>query len=124
MNTLHRLSIVIVFFLFSVTVLQAQYTLPSFEAELEQENTTFEETQGLVRPFGMEERQLVVQVEDNQPTTNSWAIVTVYSLDGADELGPFTVTEGTLLYVAIDEREWGVNVSSYSIGCILSTWIE
>ena len=104
--------------------LLAQYSIPSYDVELTQANTTFEEDGIILLSAGLEERQVIVEVEDDNPSQSTWAIVKVFSLDGQDELGPYTVNEGTQLRVTIDEREWGVKVISFLPGCIISTWIE
>jgi hypothetical protein len=119
-----RLSLVIILFFCSLSYAQAQYAIPSIEIELEQENTTFEEPQGLIRLLSAEERQMVVKVEDNDPAVATWAVVVIYSLDGEDELGPYTVTEGTILKETIDDHDWGVKVNSFRPGCVISAWIE
>lgn len=106
---------------------QIQYPIPSFDVELIQVNTSFEETSGLSnlsKPGSREERQLLVQASDDNPAQNSWAVVIIYSLDGQDQLGPYTVYEGATLSVAIDERQWGVKVMDFLPGCIVSVWIE
>ena len=120
----HTLAIIFICLIVPFSIVRAQYAIPSFEVELEQENTTFEEDEVLLQLESMEERQMIVKVEDESPSQSTWAIVKIYSLDGLDELGPYTVNEGTLLYVTIDEREWGVKVIDFLSGCIISTWIE
>ena len=51
------------------------------------------------------------------------AIVWVYSLDGLDVLGPFTVTDGEILVVEIDDREWGCRVITED-PVFVDVWIE
>lgn len=104
--------------------IQAQYTIPAYDVELINDNTTFEESEGLIQSQSLEERQIIIEVEDDKPNQTSWAQVRVYSLDGEDVLGPYTVTEGTQLRVPIDQREWGVIVIDFISGAIISTWIE
>jgi len=106
---------------------RAQYPIPSFKVTLEQVNTTFEEDSEndlFSKTVSREERQLVIEVVDDIPSQLSWAIVVVYSIDGLDELGPYTAYEGFPLRVDIDEREWGINVTDFLEGCTVSTWIE
>ncbi len=106
---------------------RAQYPIPSFKVTLEQVNTTFEEDSEndlFSKTVSREERQLVIEVVDDIPSQLSWAIVVVYSIDGLDELGPYTTYEGFPLRVDIDEREWGINVTDFLEGCTVSTWIE
>jgi len=108
--------------------MQAQYAIPSIDYELIQINTTFEENAGhlfLLNSSSREERHLIVSVnDDNNPEQTSWADILVYSLDRQDELGPFTVTEGTPANITIDDREWGFKVLDFLEGCTISTWIE
>ena len=55
-------------------------------------------------------------------SVGSYATVWVYSLDGLDTLGPYTVYAGETLDVEIDEREWGVLVqTTYEIQ--VDVWI-
>jgi len=107
---------------------QAQYTIPSYNVELNQISATFEEDQVLNPLVHYEgnraERKLNVDIKDNNPTQTASVTITVYSLDGLDVLGPFTVTEGTPFEVAIDDREWGVRVINHLQGAILSVWRE
>ena len=44
------------------------------------------------------------------PASN--AMVIVYSLDGLNTMGPYTVNAGETLSVEIDDRDWGVAVNS------------
>lgn len=124
----HVSILILVLGLFFVTIskAQAQYPIPSYQVELENTNTTFEDNDEveLLSPLNLEEIKLVIQVSDTLPAQASWVTVIVYSLDGQDELGPYTVTEGTPLEVIIDERLWGVRVTSYSEGAYISVWIE
>jgi len=50
------------------------------------------------------------------------ATVWVYSLDGQDILGPFTVDGGDVLSVPIDDRDWGVLVDTGD-DITVSVWI-
>lgn len=110
----------------SLSNAQEQYPIPSFNVELTGDNTTFEETEGLVliSPMTIAEKNIRIKVDDNNPQQTSWVTVIIYSLDGQDELGPYTVVEGTPLEVPVDEREWGVMVVNYLDGAILSVWKE
>jgi len=78
----------------------------------------------LFKLYSTEEKKVVIRVEDNEPSFTATAIIVVYSQDGQDELGPYTVTEGTLLKVNIDDREWGVRITDQSPGSDISWWIE
>jgi len=52
-----------------------------------------------------------------------FAEVTIYSLDHQDVLGPYTVNCGETLSVEIDNREWGVSVTSFT-PVEVSVWID
>ena len=123
-NQIPILAIVIMAILWPFSIVQAQYAIPSFDIELTVANTSFEEDESFMQTQNMEERQMVVEVEDDYPAQTTWAVVKIYSLDEQDELGPYTVYEGTDLRVTIDQREWGVEVLDFLTGCIISTWIE
>jgi len=53
----------------------------------------------------------------------SSANVWVYSLDGQDVLGPYTVYAGETLSVDIDDRQWGVLVQS-AHDIVVDVWIS
>ena len=56
-------------------------------------------------------------------TSGSYAIVWIYSLDGLDILGPYTVYAGDTLSVGIDDREWGVTIwSAFNID--VDVWVS
>jgi hypothetical protein len=62
----------------------------------------------------MAKRDMNVQVNccGFASTDSCKATVWVYSLDGETILGPFTVYGGDILSVPIDDRDWGVIVST------------
>lgn len=74
--------------------------------------------------LSMEERKLKVKADDNETTHTAIIEVEIYSIDGLDVLGPFTVTEGEILSVDVDEREWGVNTLGATQGAEVSFWFE
>jgi len=123
-NQIPILAIVIMAILWPFSIVQAQYAIPSFDIELTVANTSFEEDESFMQTQSMEERQIIIAVEDPNPNQTTWAVVKIYSLDEQDELGPYTVYEGANLRVTIDQREWGVEVLDFLTGCIISTWIE
>lgn len=55
--------------------------------------------------------------------TGSYAIVWIYSLDGLDVLGPYTVYAGETLSVPIDDREWGVIIQT-SFEIQVDVWVS
>lgn len=65
-----------------------------------------------------------VKVYTNKPENpNCGAVIYWYSLDGLDTLGPFTVTCGSTVVTAIDERDWGVLVITDD-EVLVDVWIE
>ena len=71
-----------------------------------------------------EERKIIILSQDDNSTTQSWAEVEVFSIDGNDVIGPLTVYEGTPIYIDIDEREWDVRVLNKSLGSTVIWNIE
>ena len=49
--------------------------------------------------------------------------VWIYSKDGLDILGPYTVNPGEILTVEIDDREWGVYTTA-DCEVLISVWID
>jgi hypothetical protein len=70
-----------------------------------------------------EKRDLNVHPRSVSGSQNCQSTVWVYSLDGLDKLGPFTVLCGETLTVEIDEREWGVLIETGS-ETLVDVWIE
>jgi hypothetical protein len=68
-----------------------------------------------------EKRTVQVNITSTNPH-GCTATVWVYSLDQTTVLGPFTVTCGQTLSVAIDDRQWGVLVESEE-EVIVDVWI-
>lgn len=104
-------------------ILKAQHHIPSIDVELSGSSITFEEGQEPGTEVA-ERRKLKVKVADESPNTNASAIIVLYSLDDSDVMGPYTVNEGAEIAMDIDDREWGVEVLSYSTNSFLSVWIE
>ena len=120
--------------------LSAQYSIPSFNVPVIADPTTFEEvpeTSGSYgstyllyfnpfshKPINREEKKLKVTTLDPNTNTTSCIMFEVYSLDGTDIYGPFTVYEGEVFEICIDEREWGIKVLEASEGSEMSVWIE
>ncbi len=82
----------------------------------------------LINPFIQQstttgEIKLHVKVNDNETTSTATAEVEIYSLDGVDVLGPYTVTEGEDLVVDIDEREWSVSTLQTSQNSEVTYWV-
>jgi len=120
--------------------LSAQYSIPSFNVPVIGDPTTFEEvletsasfgSTNLLyfNPFGQkpinrEEKKLKATTSDPNTNTTSCIMFEVYSLDGTDIYGPFTVYEGEIFEICIDEREWGIRVLTASEESEMSVWIE
>ena len=94
------------------------YPIPSYNIQI-YGSVNFQENMNTKSPFlGKGKRIQHVAVSG---TTGSWATVWIYSLDGQDVHGPFTVYAGEELTDEIDEREWGVLVqSSFNLKIIVS----
>lgn len=118
--------LVVGLFMASFSTAQVQFPIPSYLVELTQVNTIFEENEDvvLIAPLSMEEKKINVHIGDLDPSQTSWVTILIYSLDGQDVLGPYTVMEGSPLEITIDDREWGVKVMNYLDGAVLSVWIE
>ncbi|RLD83955.1 MAG: hypothetical protein DRJ10_02475 [Bacteroidetes bacterium] len=82
---------------------------------------TFELTQ--VKILAAEERKVHIEVDTNEPNSTASAQINVYSLDGNDVLGPYTVNQGDELIVTIDEREWAIETLSITSNSELTHWI-
>jgi len=122
-----KLSLILSLFLLvaisSVSGLQAQSIIPSAGVELDENSLVFIEdgTQGT---FSLEERKMNVKIEDPRPDQVLPVVVILYSNDGTNELGPYTVSENSQLEVSIDGAEWTVEVISYTAGTEMSVWTE
>ena len=86
----------------------------------------FEESAGQSKDNPCRERRKIhiqVNCQKNIADNDRDVTVWIYSLDGKDVLGPYTVSCGNTLEEAIDEREWGVMVKS-EIEVYISVWID
>lgn len=110
------------------STMQAQYAIPSFDVELQQFNATFDENEGYQmykKTFQTnEERKLVVEIEDPNPSVASWAVIMIQTVDGSTQMGPYTVNEGQPFEADIDNQEWEVHVLNNLEGARLSVWIQ
>jgi hypothetical protein len=85
------------------------YPIPSYNIQI-YGAANFQEN---LKPFkisGAKEKR--IQNVAVSGSTGGKASVIIYSLDGRDVLGPYTVYVGETLSVEIDERDWGVLVES------------
>lgn len=99
----------------------AQNPIPSYNVPINQVANFQEGSRGIhFQPELRGEKVLVIRIGGS---TSSSATVWVYSLDGQDVYGPFTVYGGQTIYVPIDDREWGVLVQSDD-HVTADVWIE
>jgi hypothetical protein len=116
-------------FSFLFLVMQAQVEkilpIPSFRVAIDSAYVRFQENiHRNSLDVSRAKRIMNVKIISNSLTKlNCQAQVSVYSLDGLDTLGPFTVLCGNTLVVEIDEREWGVLVQTNS-SILTDVWIE
>jgi hypothetical protein len=116
---------VLLLLLFGVQKAFCQYPIPSYNVTVISK-ATFQESQGSTgvsslnrnnkgqvgAPMAKREMDVKVNCSGISPNGTCQATVWVYSLDGQTILGPFTVYGGDVLSVPIDERDWGVLVST------------
>lgn len=117
----------------------AQFPIPSYGVDVSMGTTTFEHgimsNSFLLNDYSLKktvdnvvmtagEDKIKISVDKKDTGTPQWAIVYIYSIDGKDILGPYTVVEDETFSQVIDERDWGVKVVDSSIGCKLSVWNE
>ena len=121
-TTLFTLCIVLCLFTSNVCgQISKPYPIPSYNV-LVQTNAAFQETS---IPTNKGKRNINVHPKPLQSTDSSscFCIVLIYSLDKQDVLGPYTVNCSETLTVPIDEREWGVLVTS-DTPVEVSVWID
>jgi hypothetical protein len=106
------------------TSIEAQIEIPAYNVELTGSTITFEENHPPLPFMSAEERKLNVDAIDNSPSTTASINIIVYKLDATIVYGPYTVYEGSVFDMDIDENEWGVDIISYSSGAIASVWFE
>ena len=101
----------------------AVYPIPSFNININAA-TNFKEnrlTQSLMQTEG--KRVLDVEVKTPSNGLNCQATVWVYTLDYRTVLGPFKISYGVPLSVAIDESQWGVFIEPDS-EMTVNVWIN
>lgn len=84
--------------------------------------STFFEGMLELQLLSMEERMLKVKIENDNPNTTATGKIMVVSNDGNDEYGPYVITEGEILEVTVDQREWTVQEIESSEGSIITSW--
>lgn len=117
------------FFTLFCLAMQAQfsnpYLIPSFNVPVDSGYARFQENIHVITadsPLG--KRDAHVTITSRGPEISEClAQVWLYSLDGLNILGPYTVLCGEILIVEIDERDWGVLVQTdYDVW--VDVWIE
>ncbi|HEY9113060.1 MAG TPA: hypothetical protein VIN10_00080 [Bacteroidales bacterium] len=104
------------------------YSIPAYDVPVSQ-NTNFQEPIQVFKknPKGDRARRTAqVDVETQNPPTSPNAVIAIvelYSLDGQDVYGPYSVYENEILNVEVDEREWGVTVIQVMENSEMSVWI-
>jgi len=111
----------------STVVKETVITNPTIFVEMQAMNTTIDESILCLDVMNLlflnlEERHMKVIVEDSKSNQTASAIVVVKTLDGSTELGPYTVTEGVILEVVVDQYEWVVQVEECSDEAIVTHW--
>ena len=101
------------------------FPIPSYNVPVDDNYARFQEN---VQPnypdASLEKRDVhVIIISRNPETPSCQATVWIYSLDGLDVLGPYTVMCGGTLVVPVDGRQWGVLVESAS-EIEVDVWIE
>ena len=97
------------------------YPIPSFNVIVDP-SANFQEI-SITNTKARREEHVHIAHANNPDTTSCYAEVTIYSLDHQDVLGPYTVNCEETLSVEIDDREWGVIVTSI-IKVKVSVWID
>jgi len=97
------------------------YPIPSFNVVVQDPASFQESSCSTVK--AKKEIKITVKPGCLTDSTSCFATVIVYSLDHQTILGPFQVNCGETLTIPIDEREWGVLVTS-DTPVVVSVWIE
>ena len=114
---------------FACLTLHAQFAkpfpIPSYNVPVDSAYARFQENgQAINTDASLEKRDVhVIIINRNPELPACQATVWIYSLDGQDILGPYTVICGATLVVSIDERLWGVLVES-AAQIEVDVWIE
>jgi len=97
------------------------FPIPSYNVLVES-SAIFQE---MLPSFNKAKREIKVHIFPSHKSDSipCLAEVTIYSLDHQTVLGPYTVNCGETLSVEIDDREWGVSVTSL-IPVEVSVWID
>lgn len=119
--------------------IHAQYSIPSFDAPIIADPTTFEEVTMqnstsysfvkenpfVTKPNGRDEKNIFVSSKDNNQNTNAFFTFEIYSLDHTINYGPFTTYEGNIFTMSLNANiQWGIRSVACSEGCIVDIWFE
>ena len=105
--------------------IEKPFPIPSYKIAVDSGYAQFREDFHRNKPdASRQKRDMHVKITSNNPIIlQCQAQVLVYSLDGLDILGPYTVLCGGMLVVEIDERQWGVLVQT-NASILTDVWIE
>jgi hypothetical protein len=110
------LFLTILFLVSQFTIVRAAQPIPVRHARVYHVANFLEQFPGGHSPFLLkstrEKRDMMIQASTATGGPKSSVVVYVYSTDMNEILGPFTVEGGETLSVPIDDREWGVVVTS------------
>lgn len=109
-----KITFFVLFIFLSAFQLFAQYPIPSYNITVNQ-SATFQEKGSSGSQFSSPDARRYLHIRAYCNTTNivnCQATVWIYSLDGQTVYGPYTIYGGETLTIEIDDREWGVYVSS------------
>ncbi len=97
------------------------YPIPSYNVLVES-SAIFQE---MLPSFNKAKREIKIHIIPSLKSDSipCFAEVTIYSLDHQTVLGPYTVNCGETLSVEIDDREWGVSVTS-NTPVDVSVWVD
>ena len=125
---------VLLLLLFGLQKAYCQYPIPSYNVTVISK-ATFQESQvstggsslnnngPVSAPMAKREMDVKVNCSGTSSDGSCQATVLVYSLDGQTVLGPYIVYGGDILSVPIDDRDWGVLVTTED-DITVDVWIE
>ena len=112
-------------FITGIQAMMGQNPIPSYNFPVSRQANFVEQRPILTTSDNSrEKRQVIVKTTCvGSEISNCSATVWVYSLDGTTVYGPFTMYGGQTLRVDIDDREWGVYVTTDD-QIVVDVWIE
>jgi len=98
-----------VFLLAGITTLWAIKPIPSYNVPIFRQQTFVEKrTSQDPSPKGKRDMNVKSTVTSTNKPTPTLVVVYIFSMDGRDVMGPYTLVNNQTLTVTVDEREWGV----------------